>query len=134
MNTESEKGEPGSPGERGSPGVKGEKGEKGEKGNTVSVDQLMVAIKLASAFGVAGLIAVGLALAIFVTTAASERSEICDVIEEVARGNAEALIDTADTLITTSGNENLTPEQEIRYQEVIEIYREGIEKNLEGCR
>lgn len=98
-----------------------------KKIDRVTPEQLLFAIKMASGFGVAGLVAVGLALAIFVTTAASERSEICDVIENVARGNAQALVIATD-------RDDRTPEQEASYQQAVEIYLAEVEENLKGCR
>lgn len=115
-------------GERGLRGRQGNQGNRGPEGPSVNTDQLMTAIKWAAGFGVAGLLAVGLALGIFVFNAQAERDEICDIIRDVSLGNAQALV------VATEPEEQQTSEQERRRTEVVERYLEGIRDNLGKCR
>lgn len=93
----------------------------------VTPEQLLRAIKLAAVFGVVGLVAVALALAIFVSTASQERAEICDVIRNVSAGNAEVLIRV------TEPDGELTLEEQVRRDHQVEQYRKGIQENLGKC-
>lgn len=127
-------GRQGVPGHTGKQGVQGASGKRGLQGDpgppvtSVTTADLMRAIKYASGFGVAGLVAVGLALAIFVTTAESERREICEVVVKAAEGNAEALIEATSVLTIDD------PESRARYEAVVSDYRARVQENLEGCQ
>lgn len=100
--------------------------EEVEEEKVVTVADLMKAIRLAAAFGVAGLVAVGLALAIFVASAASERQEICDVVVASVSGNAESLI-------TATASLDRTPEEQANYDKIVSRYREQVYDALKGC-
>lgn len=119
----------GVPGHTGMQGLQGQTGPKGKAGDgtQVTINDLMRAIKYASGFGVAGLVCVGLALAIFVTTAASERQQICDVVVKSVEGNSEALIAATSAM-------DRTDEERARYDLIVADYRARVDAALEGCR
>lgn len=137
----------GKKGETGETGLTGEKGPPGDPGGNpggdrrreqdrregprvVTTAELMTAIRLAAAFGVAGLFAVGIALTIFVVSASNEREDICDVIRNVTLGQAQALV------TATERDPDMpppTPEEAERRKEVVDTYLEGVNKSLEGC-
>lgn len=123
--SEDSKGEPGPRGKRGFRGLRGNTGPKGE--DSVTPEQLMKAIRWAAGFGVAGLFAVGIALAIFVVTAANERAEICEVVEKGLLGQAQVLVRA------TEPDEPLTPERQKQRDTVVMEYLEGVHENLEDC-